>query len=177
MLARIVRILFSQVQQTLKWVKNWRKRNSLSCEKKSRRSKIFWPRKLKNWRRFAWERRWEVILYYTFSALELYLARHIQKFCLNSQIQSAELPALICTAVRQVYWYFFLLGSVHHLFRGLVVLCFQELTGKLPKEYPLSSGERPPHVRRRVGTAFKLDDLFPYNEVCIKLVCFNQMQQ
>lgn len=47
------------------------------------------------------------------------------------------------------------------------VLCSQELTGKLPKEYPLSSGERPPQVRRRVGTAFKLDDLFPYNEVCI----------
>lgn len=50
------------------------------------------------------------------------------------------------------------------------VLCFQELTGKLPKEYPLSSGERPPQVRRRVGTAFKLDDLFPYNEVCIHLL-------
>lgn len=56
-----------------------------------------------------------------------------------------------------------------------VFLCFQELTGKLPKEYPLSSGERPPQVRRRVGTAFKLDDLFPYNEVCILLVYFDQM--
>lgn len=52
--------------------------------------------------------------------------------------------------------------------RGLVVLRFQELTGKLPKEYPLSSGERPPQVRRRVGTSFKLDDLFPYNEVCAR---------
>lgn len=63
--------------------------------------------------------------------------------------------------------------------KELKKICLREaeLTGKLPKEYPLSSGERPPHVRRRVGTAFKLDDLFPYNEVCIKLVCFNQMQQ
>ncbi|XP_069484022.1 FERM domain-containing protein 4A isoform X3 [Ambystoma mexicanum] len=39
-------------------------------------------------------------------------------------------------------------------------LCVREaeLTGKLPKEYPLDPGEEPPVVRRRIGTSFKLDE-------------------
>nr|CBN80978.1 FERM domain-containing protein 4B [Dicentrarchus labrax] len=48
----------------------------------------------------------------------------------------------------------------------LKTICMREaeLTGRLPKDYPLATGEKAPHVRRRVGTAFKLDDLFPYDE-------------
>uniref|UniRef100_A0AAV2M501 Cytohesin Ubiquitin Protein Inducing domain-containing protein n=1 Tax=Knipowitschia caucasica TaxID=637954 RepID=A0AAV2M501_KNICA len=40
-------------------------------------------------------------------------------------------------------------------------LCIREaeLTGKLSEDFPLKPGEKPPQIRRRVGAAFKLDEL------------------
>lgn len=40
----------------------------------------------------------------------------------------------------------------------------QELTGKLPSDYPLMPDENPPQVRRRIGASFKLDEGLIYLE-------------
>ncbi|XP_061639483.1 FERM domain-containing protein 4B-like isoform X1 [Phyllopteryx taeniolatus] len=57
-------------------------------------------------------------------------------------------------------------GILTQKLEELKKICMREaeLTGRLPKEYPLVTGEKTPQVRRRIGTEFKLDDLFPYNE-------------
>lgn len=48
------------------------------------------------------------------------------------------------------------------------LFAFQELTGRLPEEFPLSAGETAPKIRHRVGATFKLNDI-PLNGVCIKI--------
>ncbi|MGH0130318.1 UNVERIFIED_CONTAM: hypothetical protein FKN15_069121 [Acipenser sinensis] len=50
--------------------------------------------------------------------------------------------------------------TLHQRLEELKKICIREaeLTGKLPKEYPLDPGELPPAVQRRIGTAFKLDE-------------------
>ncbi|XP_072438630.1 FERM domain-containing protein 4B-like isoform X1 [Chiloscyllium punctatum] len=55
---------------------------------------------------------------------------------------------------------------LHQRMEELKKICLREaeLTGKLPKEYPQTLGEELPHVRRRVGTTFKLDDTLLQNE-------------
>ncbi|XP_015254942.1 PREDICTED: uncharacterized protein C1orf106 homolog isoform X2 [Cyprinodon variegatus] len=51
-------------------------------------------------------------------------------------------------------------GRLEICLQELKKLCIQEaeLTGQLPKDYPLLPGEKPPQVRRRIGAAFKLDE-------------------
>lgn len=52
----------------------------------------------------------------------------------------------------------------------------QELTGKLPSDYPLMPEEKPPCVRRRIGASFKLDEglihLHKEVQVAISVYCF-----
>ena len=102
----------------------------------------------------------------------LHKMKELKKICLREAVKS-QFPFL------SLFWgscFFFsplprMKGesSVWSEIVSVLVLTWfsQELTGRLPKEYPLTTGEKPPQVRRRVGTAFKLDDLFPYNEVCV----------
>ncbi|XP_043943876.1 FERM domain-containing protein 4A isoform X1 [Protopterus annectens] len=70
--------------------------------------------------------------------------------------QSAKKDMLVALKSRQEA----LEDTLRQRLDELKKLCLREaeLTGKLPKEYPLDPGEQPPTVRRRIGTSFKLDE-------------------
>uniref|UniRef100_A0A3Q2YS92 Innate immunity activator n=1 Tax=Hippocampus comes TaxID=109280 RepID=A0A3Q2YS92_HIPCM len=59
------------------------------------------------------------------------------------------------------------LDLFHDMKFGVIELFFfslQELTGKLPSDYPLMPDENTPQVRRRIGASFKLDEGLIYLE-------------
>nr|XP_028601501.1 FERM domain-containing protein 4A isoform X6 [Podarcis muralis] len=70
--------------------------------------------------------------------------------------QSAKKDMLVALKSRQEA----LEETLRQRLEELKKLCLREaeLTGKLPREYPLDPGEEPPIVRRRIGTSFKLDE-------------------
>lgn len=79
--------------------------------------------------------------------LELCLLE-LRKLCIREAVRLRQISALLVIDPPQPAC------SLH----SRAFLCLQELTGKLPCDYPMLPDEKPPRVRRRIGASFKLDE-------------------
>lgn len=82
--------------------------------------------------------------------LELCLLE-LRKLCIREAVRLRQISALLVHVTPST--------SLLSSFEGFSFLFLrQELTGKLPCDYPMLPDEKPPRVRRRIGASFKLDE-------------------